>query len=161
MGVEKPDLGWWEWVWTYVVAPIAGGSAWPLTDEDQVRAKAEEWRALKADLEAYGQDTSMSLNDLAALWHGPDAEAFRLKAHHILSAVHELSKGADGLAEQADQAALAIEYEKYSIVLSVLWCCVELAAILVASSSPVGSPRCSGPLRSRSPAPRWCAPPGN
>ena len=130
MGIPVPELGWWQWVWTYVVSPIAGGSTWPLTDEDLVRLRAQAWRDLQALLLRVGQNTSVSLTDMAMLWDGPSAEAYRQRAYRVLGAVQQLVDGAGDIADQADDAALAIEYEKNTIVLSVIACCFELAAIL-------------------------------
>ncbi|MEE6258877.1 zeta toxin family protein [Plantactinospora sonchi] len=117
-------------MWTYVVSPIAGGSTWPLTDEDLVRLRAQAWRDLQALLLRVGQNTSVSLTDMAMLWDGPSAEAYRQRAYRVLGAVQQLVDGAGDIADQADDAALAIEYEKNTIVLSVIACCFELAAIL-------------------------------
>ncbi|GAA2629408.1 hypothetical protein GCM10010399_71540 [Dactylosporangium fulvum] len=133
MGIQRPDLGFWDWVWDAVTL-VAGGSTWPDADEDSIRAYGAEWTRLVELLRAASADFGPTLAELQELWRGMSGAEFQRHWHYRLNTVlPKLVEGSEQVATGANEAALAIEHEKYQILISVLMCCVELAFILISS----------------------------
>ncbi|GAA0714108.1 hypothetical protein Drose_25770 [Dactylosporangium roseum] len=133
MGIQRPDLGFWDWVWDAVTL-VAGGSTWPKTDEDSIRAYGEEFVRLVEVLMAAQGAFRPTVAELQELWRGVSGAEFQRHWDYKLNTVlPKLIEGSKQVSTGANEAALAIEHEKYQILISVLICCAELAVILISS----------------------------
>ncbi|NUO59429.1 MAG: hypothetical protein HOV78_22440, partial [Hamadaea sp.] len=133
MAVEPPSDGFLRWVWD-LVCLVGGGTTWPRTNEDALRAYGQARRDLAELLEQSGHQFSASVSEIEALWRGASGEEFARRWRYKLDVVvPDIVQRHRSVAQQVDQAALAVGAEKLSILLCVLWCAVELMIILISA----------------------------
>ncbi|MGI5147400.1 toxin glutamine deamidase domain-containing protein [Plantactinospora sp. CA-294935] len=141
MTLGPPDWGEpWQQVWDLLVWVSTGGSAWPEADEDRIRQLAQAWRDAGASLNQALVEASTERNALAESWGGPSGLAFQAEFSKVVDqALPKFAQLAQQVAQEADQAALDIEYEKLTVLIAVITCCLEIFAIIVLSFFTFGA----------------------
>ncbi|GAA3768658.1 hypothetical protein GCM10022225_64040 [Plantactinospora mayteni] len=141
MAIEPPDWGEpWQQVWNLLVWLSTGGSSWPEANEDLVRQLAQAWREAGVGLSQTVAEASAERNALAESWAGPSGLMFQAEFSKVVDqAMPQLAALTQQVAQAADQAALDIEYEKLSVLIAVITCCLEIFAIIVLSFFTFGA----------------------
>ncbi|MEO3927570.1 toxin glutamine deamidase domain-containing protein [Micromonosporaceae bacterium B7E4] len=141
MTLGPPDWGEpWQQVWDLLVWVSTGGSAWPEADEDRIRQLAQAWRDAGASLNQALVEASAERNALAESWGGPSGLTFQAEFSKVVDqALPKFAQLAQQVAQEADQAALDIEYEKLTVLIAVITCCLEIFAIIVLSFFTFGA----------------------
>ncbi|MBB5867548.1 hypothetical protein F4553_000927 [Allocatelliglobosispora scoriae] len=134
MGIELPDFGDpWNGIRDMVIFVANGGGTWPSGDETQIRELAEAWRGVEKALRDGLPAVQSAGNDLSILWSGPSGALFRTNWEQLggTELSEELYELIGKVVADADQAALDIEYEKISTIVSLVVLMIEIFVIIV------------------------------
>ncbi|GAA0263737.1 toxin glutamine deamidase domain-containing protein [Cryptosporangium japonicum] len=134
MAVWKPDFGEYDYVWDFICG-VTAGNPWPEGNEDDLWALAEEWTAVAQALSDAMQDAGPVVNDLMAAWGGDSGYAF-LGLWEVLGQSSEAGLGAvaemaSSLADMSDHAALELQYNKLTTLITVIITIISVFTALI------------------------------
>lgn len=143
MGIEIPG----EVSWLF---PIVVGASWPEGDETALRRVAEAWTQCGVDIEGVISETEGAVRSALGTMKGDTHDAFEkfMKDFCNGDAGHlpELKKLCEALGEGADNAALEIEYTKYSIIAALIILAAQIAAMIASAVATFGASTAGIPI---------------
>ncbi|GAA3386876.1 toxin glutamine deamidase domain-containing protein [Cryptosporangium minutisporangium] len=136
MAVWKPDFGEYDYVWDFICG-VSAGNPWPRGNEDDLWVLAAEWAEVAQALNDAIQDAGPVVNDLVAAWGGDSGYAFLGLWETLgqspeagLSAVAEM---ASSLSTVSDNAAMELQYNKLTTLITVIITIISVFTALVAA----------------------------
>ncbi|SHN03237.1 toxin glutamine deamidase domain-containing protein [Cryptosporangium aurantiacum] len=136
MAVWKPDFGEYDYVWDFICG-VSAGNPWPRGNEDDLWELAAEWAEVAQALNVAMQDAGPVVNKLMAAWGGDSGYAF-LGLWEVLgqspeSGLGAIAEMAGSLSSMSDNAAMELQYNKLTTLITVIITIISVFTALVAA----------------------------